>query len=135
MKVILSGRKSATISAIACLFSLLVLNAAQGQTALQCRGDTQHDIDVCTNNAFLRADAELKRLLISEQEGLGTSESHVETRRKILNAQHAWLVYRDAHCEGFVSIMSSGSGFSQHSATCKDILTRQRIENLKNPYE
>ena len=112
------------------LASLSLSQTAVAQTAQECRGQTQRDMNACTYEAYQQADAKLNRLWRSIQNQFDGSDYDARTKSTLLKAQRAWLAYRDAHCEEFLASVQGGSGFPQFSATCLDTMTRARIAEL-----
>ena len=103
----------------------------------------QQEMNWCAHQDFLEADAELNRQWaktsamfkerdIQWMDGHGNQDDgrpgYFPT---LLEAQRAWLKYRDAHCRGEGYYARGGSLEPLLVATCKTNLTRKRTEQLK----
>lgn len=106
----------------------LSAHSARAQSFTDCSGAaTQLAATECAHNGWQRVDDELNRLWkvvkpAADKRGQG---------RQLLQAQRAWLKYRDATCEGERDQYKGGSIADQIYWSCMDRLTRVRNRELK----
>ncbi len=103
----------------------------------------QQAMNICAHRDYLIADAELNAQWLVAREhmrGLDVSFSQYsdteQTNRPgyfetLLEAQRAWLAYRDAHCRSEGYEARGGSLEPLLVSTCKTALTQQRTEQLR----
>ncbi len=107
---------------------------------------TQQDMNWCANQDYLAADAELNRVwpeaatvMQDYDQALEEDGAYDDGRpgyyEALLDAQRAWLKYRDAQCvvEGYWA--RGGSLEPLLVSTCKTHLTKLRIEDLRELVE
>lgn len=58
-------------------------------------------------------------------------DQRITYRLAIVQAQRAWITFRDAHCQTIAFTMRGGSGEGTAYAGCIAEMTAQRIEELK----
>jgi uncharacterized protein YecT (DUF1311 family) len=101
--------------------------------------ETQLDLNECAGRAFEEADAKMnaqwKRTLahmraLDSGSGGDPDDKRPGYAQTLLNAQRAWLVYRDAHCtsEGYYARGGSMEGMLYNQ--CRAALTDERTEQL-----
>lgn len=78
---------------------------------------------VITTEVIKRRDAEWAEV--------GSNDTRPDYTRSLLEAQRAWLRYRDAHCRVDGYIARGGTLEPLLVSTCKARLTRMRTEELK----
>ncbi|WP_265587789.1 lysozyme inhibitor LprI family protein [Sphingomicrobium arenosum] len=83
---------------------------------------TQAELNRCAAEAFAEADATLNALWQAQSP---------ETRAALLPSQRAWLAYRDAQCDLEASLWMGGSALPLILDSCRNGLTRRRIEELE----
>ena len=90
---------------------------------------SQQAMNHCAGDAYQRADAALNAQWKTVLEAFG------EDRKRLLEAQRAWLKYRDAHCEVAASDSVGGSIWLLMNSGCLASLTRRRTQELKELIE
>jgi len=104
----------------------------------------QQEMNYCAHQDYLKADAELnlqwkKTAAEMKRRDAEWGSSKYDTRpgyfATMLDAQRAWLEYRDTHCvtEGY--LFRGGTMEPFMVSTCKAALTRERTEQLKELIE
>lgn len=99
----------------------------------------QQEMNWCSHQDYLAADAQMntqwkytaarmKELDASYADA--TDGDHPHFFDTLLEAQRAWLKYRDAHCTGEGNMFSGGSMEPLIINGCKTRLTKQRTEQL-----
>ena len=108
---------------------------ASAQRAVNCPGKTLEHAQ-CAHDAYLRADKELSRTWTKIIDNFNTThEIDLEMKQGLLRSQRAWIVYRDAECEGSVGgIMQNGTGRPGMESICKEEFTIDRIKILLDRY-
>ena len=117
---------------IAALFLAAAMQSAVAdpiEDACYDRNQAQQAMNICAGQAFERADKELNR---HWREITDHFSDDKEARRLLLDAQRAWLRYRDAQCELDAFQSRGGSMWPMLVAGCRASLTRQRNVELAN---
>lgn len=126
------------------MIALLPLLLLAGEPALDCENAmTQADMNQCAFEDYQAADAELNvqwkksaaamRLLDKNFESeYDTRSGYFET---MLEAQRAWLAYRDAHCRSEGYFARGGSMEPLLVSSCLAHLTRLRTTQLSELVE
>ena len=111
------------------LTAALVLATSTSAYAEQSCGDltNQADMNICAGKAYDKSDTELNTLYKQIEARL---KNDADTTRLLLTAQRAWVAFRDAECN-FSSSVVTGSLYSFIFNSCRDGMTKVRIENLK----
>lgn len=86
---------------------------------------TQADMNFCAGESFRGADAELNRVYNQFINNLSASR-----RERLIDAQLAWISYRDATCELEGNSVRGGSLQPLYITTCKTSLTQTRTQEL-----
>lgn len=81
---------------------------------------TQADLSTQAAAQYAVADAEMTRVYRS-----------IERSPALMQAQRAWLAYRDAHCRWDHDATPAGSMYGMEEAMCKTGLTRERTRVLR----
>lgn len=84
--------------------------------------------DEALNLQWSMTSAEMKRRDAAWSEGDDGRPGHFAT---LLEAQRAWLAYRDAHCRSEAYAFRGGSMEPLMDATCKTAMTQKRTEELQ----
>ena len=101
---------------------------------------TQTDMNVCSFRDYLRSDIELNRVwsqLTSRYRGKGKG-AKPEPQSEfglLLDAQRAWLSYREKQCDGEGMRYEGGSMRALVENSCREKVTLQRIDELKHLLE
>ena len=90
-----------------------------------CPGDTTPAINACAAAEFDAADAELNRYYRAALDRLRSGKEDA-TATQLVDAQRAWIRYRDAECDSVYSYWSGGTIRTLMGITCKTRLTRLR---------
>ncbi|OBX20889.1 hypothetical protein A9995_02855 [Erythrobacter sp. QSSC1-22B] len=98
---------------------------------------TQTAMNICAGQAFARADAELNEVW-RELRGVAKAADdypHDDNQpghwASLLEAQRAWLAYRDAHCRLVGYDARGGSLEPMLVSACKAELTRERTRSMR----
>ena len=104
---------------------------------------TQLAMNFCASENFEKADAELNELWAVAAAKMRQMDERTSPHNDgrpgyyeaLLEAQRAWLVFRDTNCrvEGYK--LRGGSAESMEVSGCKAIMTRQRTEELRELIE
>ena len=122
------------------MIGLLFMAAAAAGSAPACNNaQTQTEINICAAEDYKVADAQLNRqwaqtsAIMKEQDkgGDAPKDGRPGYHQALLDAQRAWLGFRDAHCriEGYA--MRGGSGEAMLVSGCLAEVTRTRTTQLK----
>ena len=82
---------------------------------------TQADLSQRAATQYALADAEMTRVY-----------REIERSPALVQAQRAWLAYRDAHCRWDHDATPAGSMYGMEEAMCKTGLTRERTRVLRS---
>jgi uncharacterized protein YecT (DUF1311 family) len=85
------------------------------------------EINYCAEQAYQAADKELNGIY---KKLIAAAGSNAEKER-LVNAQRAWITFRDKHCEFDTFKMREGTGYTGFLSMCLEDLTKQRIVTLK----
>lgn len=105
------------------LFALALF--LQSAALASCPGDDTPSINACASADFDAADAELNRYYEVAMRRL-RSEGESATAKELVEAQRAWIQYRDAECGGVYQNWSGGSIRTLMGITCQRRLTKLR---------
>ena len=84
------------------------------------------EINYCAGLAYQNIDQQLNQVYQSVIRDLGDS-----TAEQLIDAQLAWIEFRDAHCDFAVRDAVGGTGYSSYLSGCLAALTRDRTEALQ----
>ena len=121
--------------AFCCLFAALSLivgataSIARAADGCDAPGLSQAELNECYCNAYKKADAELNVLYRQITARLKDDKA---TTKLLVEAQRAWVAFRDAECDFSASGVSGGSAHGMILAICLDKLTLKRIDDFKN---
>lgn len=97
--------------------------------AQECNDSSnQMELNQCAAKAFEAADRELNADFRDIQRRLGKD---ADTKRLLVEAQRAWILFRDAECTFQTSGAAQGSIFPLVFANCKTALTNDRVRQLR----
>lgn len=112
------------VTTVALVASVL---AAQAQ---DCDNATdQRSFDVCAGKQFEAADKELNKDFREIQARLA---GEAEMRKLLVDAQRAWISFRDTECAFQASGVAGGSVYPMTLALCKASLTSERVKQLRS---
>jgi uncharacterized protein YecT (DUF1311 family) len=97
-----------------------------------CAAQEYHRADDAMNAQWKVTSAEMKRRDAEWDEPRDDRPGHFSS---LLEAQRAWLKYRDAHCRGEGYLFRGGSMEPFMHATCMASLTEDRTSQLKTLIE
>lgn len=98
---------------------------------------TQTAMNICAAQDFQRADAELNqvwrdvRVLAKADDAEPHDDGQPGHWPTLLEAQRAWLAYRDAHCRLVGYDARGGSLQPLLTANCRTELTRERTQSMR----
>ncbi|HGL4258867.1 lysozyme inhibitor LprI family protein [Burkholderia dolosa] len=107
----------------------LTLAADIAHAQANCTSATdQATLTACADRAYKKADAELNRTYQAVTARLRDARPLAD---KLVNAQRAWIAYRDAECHFSSANAEGGSVYPVVMSTCLEDLTKARTETLK----
>lgn len=116
-----------TLSAIVGLVSVVAATAARAE---DCDNAVdQASMNQCAGEAFKKSDAELNTLY---KQIIGRLKDDQDKTRLLVSAQKAWVAFRDAECKFSSSGSAQGSIHPMTVLQCRDELTQNRVEDLKD---
>jgi uncharacterized protein YecT (DUF1311 family) len=123
----LSGLLAVLTGAVLFFSAPVMINVAQAQSAAECISpQTQMMMNMCAAEAYQVADAALNEAWTPAKafaDAIGKGE-------ELLDAQRAWLAYRDAACVAHSSPYEGGSIRPMIHSICLSELTEQRTAML-----
>jgi uncharacterized protein YecT (DUF1311 family) len=119
----------------------LFLLAAAAEPRLNCKDpQTQMDMNLCAAEDYKKADAELNRqwpitaarMRAQDKGGYAPKDGRPGYYQALLDAQRAWIRFRDLECrvEGYA--MRGGSAEPLLVSNCLAAATRERTRQLRN---
>jgi uncharacterized protein YecT (DUF1311 family) len=94
---------------------------------LNCNNaQTQREITQCADLSYRNADKKLNQVYKQLLPKLSASR-----KQKLINAQQAWLKFRDANCDFETSQYAGGTIAGTIYAGCLETLTQQRTQQLQ----
>ncbi|HWD13650.1 lysozyme inhibitor LprI family protein [Pseudochrobactrum sp. sp1633] len=103
------------------LASLFPASAQEGCS----NASTQQDMNKCAGQSYSKADARLNKLYKSIQQRL---KGDKDTLKLFVNAQRAWIGYRDSECKFSSSAAADGSIYPLIYSQCLETLTKNRVQ-------
>jgi uncharacterized protein YecT (DUF1311 family) len=99
----------------------------------------QHSLNMCALEDYQAADVELNQQWAETAAAMKEADAELDREHDkqpgyyetLLEAQRAWLKYRDAHCLVDSFSFRGGSGQPMVDSFCKANLTRMRTEQLR----
>jgi uncharacterized protein YecT (DUF1311 family) len=125
-----------TVSAQFLLFTLLALCSLNAY-ALDCRKPlTTPEVNACADARQKRVEATLnaayKRVLSRFERPDTESERFSEIKTKLIDAQRAWVAFREADCNAALANFGSGTGGTVVFIDCMQRHAERRIKDLKS---
>ena len=120
---------------------LLLAASAASEPAINCDDAmTQSDMNICSYRDYGQADREMNaqwKITASLLKKIDADPDIPKDGRPgyfatLLEAQRAWISYRDAHCRSEGYAMRGGSGEPLLNNGCRATLTRARTAQLKD---
>ena len=102
---------------------------------INCKAaSTQLEMNYCANLSFQAADQELNQIYRQLRNTFKQTKQNTQ-EPQLINAQLAWLQYRDLDCKFSADRFKGGSIAPLIYSGCKETLTKQRTTLLKNYLE
>ncbi len=124
------------------LTSSLLMMAAAGSPAVNCADPvTQTDMTRCAVRDFEAADAALNRQWQITSDAMKDNDRRNRGMRGpgyfavLLDAQRAWLKFRDTHCISAGYMARGGTLEPMLVANCRTTLTQERTAQLREIYD
>jgi uncharacterized protein YecT (DUF1311 family) len=120
---------------IVAMSTFSVAHSAPPQARLDdCPGD-KFELDRCLGKARAKYESTLSNVyhLLVNELGSGSNIANFDfdgMRRTLINAQNAWMRFREAQCNAEVARFGAGSGAGQANQECIISLTNERINYL-----
>jgi uncharacterized protein YecT (DUF1311 family) len=89
---------------------------------------TQFDLDVCADQEFKAADAELNSTYTEIEKRL---REYPDGAKRLIATEKAWIGFRDAECDFQTFWSRQGSIYPLLVSECFTTMTKQRTEQLK----
>ncbi len=99
--------------------------------SVKCFGQTQLEMNIQANNDYKVADAKMNTLYKKVLNSL----KNASDKKLLLEAQRAWIKYKETHCKLAAKAYESGSIQPLIYATCLTSITEDRIKELKKLIE
>jgi uncharacterized protein YecT (DUF1311 family) len=108
---------------------------AQDETAVDCKNPTtQMAMTICAGRSAKQSDRQLN-IAYKKVQKLYRADDRDQRLNKLIDAQLAWIKYRDTTCDWKASKYSGGSIAPMIYANCLDQLTQQRTQALLEDLE
>lgn len=107
------------------LLHALTLIASSPDGKLMCPGTTTPEVNACRKSQFDQADADLNRYYKAALNKL-QKDREPKVAQGLVQAQRAWINYRDAECGAVFDSWSGGTIRVSMEFDCKRRLTRLR---------
>ena len=122
---------------MALAFSMAVMPLFASAQDIDCKSpQTQTDMNICAAQDYERADAELNRVWGEVRATLQTMGNPVEGApnpwETMLEAQRAWITFRDLACDAESAIYYGGSIRPLIYSSCLTRLTEQRMQDIRD---
>ena len=112
------------------LFSNVAFAECEGLPESLCIAQNRYDAaDTQLNQTYQRI---LKKVELNDYKGYLVSKKLI--KQTLVDAQRAWLSFRDAHCESHYRLFSGGTSRNSDRLKCLAQLTSARTEQLKQLY-
>ena len=112
------------------LFSNVAFAECEGLPESLCIAQNRYDAaDTQLNQTYQRI---LKKVELNDYKDYLVSKKLI--KQTLVDAQRAWLSFRDAHCESYYRLSSGGTSRNSDRLECLAQLTSARTEQLKQLY-
>jgi uncharacterized protein YecT (DUF1311 family) len=108
-------------------FAAAALPGAAAAQECDRADESQTGMNICAATDYRAADAELNQTYDKIVKRLGADEA---TKKRLKEAQRAWIAFRDAECDFATSGSRDGSIYPMIQAQCLEGLTSARSEQL-----
>lgn len=127
------------VTPILCICALLAsadMSISQEPAADCSNPQTQFELNFCAGQDFKDADVKLNAEYKIQRDEMrrrdaDASEPTKGAEQALIEAQRAWVTYRDAHCISYGFQFRGGSMEPMQVAACKADLTRERTKELE----
>lgn len=93
------------------------------------------EINACANQSFKATEAELNAMYKKVLDSLSApnlkSEQALEMKRLLVQAQRAWVSYRENDCKAWWTLHQDGTSRTAEHLGCLESRAKQRIEQLR----
>ena len=101
---------------------------------------SQAEMTACAHIDYQKADKELNLVWPRVKEALKNWDQNLDhplniSSQRLLDAQRAWILFRDAHCDVQALQWAGGTGQAMIGSMCRAELTRERTTQLKSILE
>lgn len=80
------------------------------------------------NDSYKAVDAQLNK---TYQEIVARLKDDADGKKSLVDAQRAWMKFRDAECKFQASAVDGGSAYPLAMQACLEAVTRQRVQELE----
>jgi uncharacterized protein YecT (DUF1311 family) len=113
---------------IASVLTFLNVDSTLAQSQINCDNVNNNvEYKECQHRAYVAADKKLNQSYKRIISGLSGVE-----KQKLINAQVAWIKFRDNNCDFEVYRNRGGSGYSGFLSECLERMTNNRIKELED---
>jgi uncharacterized protein YecT (DUF1311 family) len=122
------NQSSLVWAAILGIVGFLNLSSAMAQPKLNCANPTSNiEYKECAHRAYLASDRKLNQVYKQIISGLTGEE-----KQRLINAQLAWIKFRDTNCDFEVYRNRGGTGYGGFLSNCLERMTNSRIKELQD---
>jgi uncharacterized protein YecT (DUF1311 family) len=107
---------------------ILPLSFAHADECLD-KASSQTDMNECARKAHAASDGELNEIYRQIEHRL---RDDTDSRKRLISAQHSWVVFRDAECQFEAGGVEGGSSHPMVSSMCLAKLTQHRVDDFKS---
>jgi uncharacterized protein YecT (DUF1311 family) len=113
---------------IGCFAGMLINKPATAEILINCKNPTSNiEYKECARRDYVAADAALNKLYKQIIAGLRGDE-----KQRLIDAELAWISYRDKNCDFEVYRNRGGTGYSGFLSNCLERMTKARTAELQN---
>lgn len=126
-----------TLSAILLLITIFTTTGQGSEQDVDCQDPaTQSQMNHCAFIAYQQADKELNAIWKQVYASVKETDQYSPPELRggpdaLLNAQRAWIKFRDLHCESTTFEYAGGSIVPLIFNSCLEALTHERIKQLR----
>jgi uncharacterized protein YecT (DUF1311 family) len=110
------------------IVALASVSLASPCIAQDCADQTQFGLDQCANASYQKADAALNGVY---KQIVRRLKDDAATTKLLVQAQKAWIGYRDAECTFATSASAGGSIYPMEFSICLEAQTKKRTDDLR----
>ncbi len=106
----------------------LNISSATSQPQVNCKNPTSNiEYKECAYRAYQASDQKLNQVYKQIISGMTGTE-----KQQLINAQLAWIKFRDTNCDFEVYRNRDGTGYGGFLSNCLERMTNSRIKELQN---